>query len=54
LDNDTGDVYQKTGGTWGILTNIEGPQGTTGATGPSVTDGQMGLPVLLVIRDLRV
>jgi hypothetical protein len=43
LDNDSGDVYQKTGGDWGRnIANLEGPQGITGATGPSGGDGVDG------------
>lgn len=33
LDDDNGDVYKKVSDTWGIVANIEGPQGATGPTG---------------------
>jgi hypothetical protein len=34
LDNDTGDVYFKTGGVWTLVSNIEGPEGPPGADAP--------------------
>jgi len=45
LDDATGDVYTKAGGTWSVTANIKGPTGATGPTGPSGTVTSIsGLP----------
>lgn len=38
----SGDVYGKYSGSWGVLTNIRGPQGLTGAQGPQGFTGPQG------------
>jgi len=44
LDDATGDVYQKSTGSWGIVANILGPQGDTGPAGADGEDGAPGTP----------
>ena len=46
LDNDNGDVYLKSGGTWSQVTNIEGPPGTDGDPGPQGPPGPAGGAIL--------
>ena len=42
LDGATGNVYLRSGGTYSIVCNIQGPQGPTGATGAAGTPGAAG------------
>ena len=42
LDTVTGDVYQKTGGTWNLQGNIKGPAGEKGETGATGATGPRG------------
>lgn len=42
INTANGDVYSKTTGSWVIITNMKGPQGETGATGPQGIQGPQG------------
>ena len=46
LDDATGDVYTKAGGTWSVTANIKGPTGQTGATGATGPTGPSGIASL--------
>ena len=41
LDISTGDVFQKSAGSWGAIANITGPIGATGSAGTNGTDGSV-------------
>lgn len=41
LNNDNGDVYNKTSGTYAVVANIEGPTGPTGPAGSDGADGSV-------------
>jgi hypothetical protein len=42
LDVDTGDVYRRVAGVYGVVANIEGPTGPTGPIGPAGPAGPAG------------
>ena len=44
LDDDNGDVYFKSGGSYSVIANIEGPQGNQGIQGNPGTPGAAGAP----------
>jgi len=39
LDDSTGDVYNKSSGTWNFISNMEGPTGPSGSNGPTGPTG---------------
>lgn len=43
LDTATGDVYNNSGGTWTLITNITGPEGPEGPAGETLPGGGTGL-----------
>lgn len=43
LNDDNGDVYKKTAGTYSVVANIEGPQGDQGPTGNTGPEGPQGI-----------
>ena len=42
LDTATGDLYQKSGGSWSVVANLTGPTGATGDTGATGPTGPTG------------